>query len=321
MTPVRAIAAAFLAAVMVVAGALIVARAVDRQAADLFEVLLAGPAPGLLCFLAAAGAVLFGALGVLTAFLAFIAREEPEDDDRRFRRRGFPKSLPLILIILSLALVWVALRCARAPAPAAPIAVAVEPRAPAPNDLDDALEGAGPVPEAPDIGSVVTFEETDFDWAFKDPLIRESGAVWVSRRMPFADDASGRALCGKAWVAVTGSASEEGPVDRNTARSRLRAAAAAKAAKAWLGRHAECGATFVFGIDLGQHAAGVADESGAATAYQRRVLVMARERRDGEMLTADAARTELAAQIADPAARALLLGGRRFPADPVIIAP
>lgn len=319
MTPVRAFAAAFLAAVMVVAGALIVARSLGREGSDLFEVFLAGPAAGPLCFLAAAGAILFAAGGVLTAFLAFIEREEP--DDGPFRRRGFPKSLPLVLIILSLALVWVALRCASAPATDAPVAVAVEPEAPPAEDLEAELVGGDPVPEIVGAAPVVAYSETDFDWAFRDPLIRVDGARWMSRNRPFTDETSRDALCGKAWVAVTGSASEEGPAERNAERARLRATAAAVAARGWIARHPDCGETVVFGVDLGQHAASVADETGAATAYQRRVLVMARERRDGETLTAEAARAELAGYLGDPASRALFLGGRRFPAEPVILAP
>ncbi len=321
MTPVRAIAAAILAAIMVVAGALIVARAVGREAADLFEVLLAGPAPGLLCFLAAAGAVLFGALGVLTAFLAFIAREEDEDDDRRFRRRGFPKSLPLVLIILSLALVWLALRCAPAPTPEFPVAVAVAPEAPLAAEIDEDLAGGEAPPALEAQQGAYVFGETRFDWGFKDPLIRDGRPVWMSSERPFTDETDASLLCGKAWVGVTGSASEEGPAKRNAERSRLRARAAAEAAQRWLAGRPDCGETVVFGVDLGQHAEGIADDTGAATAYQRRVLVIARDRLGGATMSQDAARADLAAALADPAQRAALLGGRRFPAEPAIVIP
>ncbi len=319
MTPARAILAAFLAAVMLLAGSLIVARTGGREAADLVEILLAGPGAGLWCFLAAVGAFLFGGLGVLAAFLAFIAHEEP--DDGPFRRRGFPKSAPILLIIASLALVWFALRCAGAPEPEAPIAVAVEPEAPPADDLDDTLAGGEPPPDIVDEGPVVSYAETGFDWTFKDPLIRDGGPQWMTRDRPFTDESAAASLCGMAWVAVTGSASEEGPADRNAERARLRAAAAADAARGWIARHPDCGDTFVFAVDLGQHAAGAPDDTGAATAYQRRVLVMSRSRRDGETLTIEAARAELAGWLADPASRALLLGGRRFPAEPVILAP
>jgi hypothetical protein len=143
----------------------------------------------------------------------------------------------------------------------------------------------------------------------------------MTRERPFTDETSASLLCGKAWVAVTGSASEEGPADRNAERSRLRAAAAAEAARRWIARHPDCGATHIFGVDLGQHAAGSPDETGAATAYQRRVLILSRLRQDGETLTVEAARTELAGHLANPATREAALGGRRFPAEPAILAP
>lgn len=319
MTPVRAVLAAVLAAVMLLAGALIVARTGGREAADLVEILLAGPGAGLWCFLSAAGAFLVGGLGVIAGFLAFIAPEEV--DDGPFRRRGFPKSAPILLIIASLALVWFALRCAGAPEPESPIAVAVEPEAPPADDLDGELEGGDPIPEVVDQGPIVSYGDADFDWTFKDPLIRADGHQWMTRDRPFTDDSAETSLCGMAWVAVTGSASEEGPAGRNAERSRLRALAAAEAARGWIARHPDCGETFVFAVDLGQHAAGAPDETGAATAYQRRVLVMSRSRRDGETLTPEAARAEIAGWLGDPASRALLLGGRRFPAEPVILAP
>lgn len=317
MTPARAILAAVLAAVMLLAGAMIIARTGGREAADLNDILVTGPGGGLVCFLAAVGAILLGALGVLMAFLAFIFREE--DDDRQIRRRGFPKGLPILLIVLGLALVWFALRCAPATAPEAPVAVAVEPDAPPAEeagDVDAALVGDEPATPA-----ALVFSETAFDWPFKDPLIRDGRAVWLTRDRPFADDGAAPLLCGKAWVGVTGSASEEGPADRNAERARLRAAAAADAARLWLRRHPGCGETPVFGIDLGQHAPVGGDDAGATTANQRRVLVIARNRAEGETLTLAAARAELAAALADPGSRAMLLAGRRYPAEPAILAP
>lgn len=313
MTPVRAFAAAILAAIMVVAGALIVARAAGREAADLLEVLFAGPAPGLLCFLAAAGAVLFGAGGVLAAFLGFIAREDEDDENRRYRRRGFPKSLPLILIILSLTLVWFALRCAPAPTPEAPVAVAVEPEAPPAEDLDAALEGGAP---APPPGPSAQAAPTGFSWSYQNPLVGDDVAVWAVREGPFTDDREAHALlCGKAWIAVTGSASEEGPAARNALRSRYRARAAESAAQSWIQSQSDCVAGALFAVDLGQHAPARA----ASTAYQRQVLVISRARREGELADARSARLELAAYLADPATRAELYAGRRFLAEPVIL--
>ncbi len=317
MTPVRAALAAILATVMLLAGALIVARSGGREASDLLEILFAGTEAGLWCFLAAAGALALGAAGVLTAFFAFIEREEP--DDGPFRRRGFPKSAPIVLIAASLGLVWFALRCAGAPEPEAPIAVAVEPEAPPAADIEEELEGGEPLGDIVAEGPAISFGETAFDWTFKDPLIRANGHQWMTRERPFTDESAAAFLCGKAWVAVTGSASEEGPADRNAERSRLRAIAAAEAARRWIARHPDCGQTYVFAVDLGQHAAGSPDDTGAATAYQRRVLVVARERTAEGAFDAGTARAELSAILADPIKRSLFLGARRFPSEPVIL--
>lgn len=317
MTPVRAAIAAVLAAIMLFAGSFVVARVSGREFTDFVEVLLAGWAPGLLCFLAAVGAVFLGGIAILTAFLAFIAREE--EDSGPFRRRGFPKSAPILFIALSLALVWVALRCTSAPVSQTPIAMPVEPAAAPAEDIDVALDGGEPLPAVVPQGESYLFGEADFYWGYKDPLVRGRAASWLSAERPFSDDAEEAYLCGKAWVAVTGSASEEGPADRNAERARVRAIAAREAARRWLARHPDCGETFVFAIDLGQHAGGAADDTGAATAFQRQVLVISRARYDGEALTAEAARNELAALIDNPARRADWLGGRRFPAEPVIL--
>lgn len=319
MTPFRAVLAAMLAAVMSVAGAMIVARSVGREASDLFDVLISGPAQGLICFLAAAAAFAVAAAGVFTAFLAFIAREE-EDDAGPFRRRGFPKSAPIFLIALALALVWFALRCAGEPAPAAPVAVAVEP-SPASSaiaDPDDGLAGGDPVAEA---APSILITTADFEWGYMDPLIRPDGARWLSSARPFQSEGDRSLLCGKAWVVVTGSASEEGPERRNAERSRLRAVAAADAARAFLDRHPDCGTTHVFGVDLGQHAAVSSGKSEAATAYQRQVLLMARSRLAGEALSREEARGEVIAQLAGGGSLEALLSGRRFTGEPALVTP
>ncbi len=315
MTPVRAVLAAVLAAIMLVAGALIVAQASGRGAADFVEVLLAGWAPGPWCFIAAAGAVALGAAGVLTAFLAFIAPEEP--DGGPFRRRGFPKGAPIVLLALSLALVFVALRCAGAPAPEPPIAVAVAPDAPPADDIEAALAGGAPAAPAP----AVEAAPTGFSWTYKNPLIRGDGAGdWAGGERPFTDDREARALlCSKAWIAVTGSASEEGPAARNALRSRLRAHAADRAASDWIKRHPDCSVGALFAVDFGQHAPVAGEASGAATAYQRQVYVIARAAIPGEYVNEEAARAELSAYLADPASQAQLFGGRRFLSEPVIL--
>lgn len=323
MTPVRAVLAATLAVVMVVAGSLIVARTSGREAGDLLEILLAGPAAGLWCFLAAAGALAVGAAGVLTAFLAFIAREE--EDAGPFRRRGFPKAAPIILILLALGLVWLALRCAGARETKAPVAVALEPEAPLTADLDGVLEGGDPIGTPAPAEARLFVGETAFIWPYKDPMVEPDGPRWLSNARPFADDRAdgdgASLLCGKAWVAVTSAASEEGPAARNVERARLRTLAAMDAARRYLGRNAACGTPVIFGIDFGQHAPSGRAGGEATTAYQRLIMVIARDARESEALTEDGARAELEAYLADPAAYANLLGGRRFLAGPVVLAP
>ena len=163
-----------------------------------------------------------------------------------------------------------------------------------------------------------------FEWRFKDPLLRAGQPLWLGESRPFANDAEARRLlCGKAWIAVTGSASEEGPADRNAARSEIRTRRAMTQASKWLDGHPDCGATIVFGIDLGQHAPTSSNEDeGAATAYQRQILVASRARGDGEpALSLAAAEADLAAFVADPQMRAALLAGREFVASPAIIRP
>lgn len=318
MTPVRALIAAVLAAVLFGAGLFIVAGLAGARPHDLLPLLSPGRSPfELWCFLGAWGALVFGALGVLTAFLAFLAPEE--DDDPRVRRRGFPKGLPLLLVVIALALAFVALRCGVAGE--APIAVPVAPSPAAALAAPPSVPAAPVQPAGPPPAGVAV---AAFQWRFMDPLMRETGGVWLPDGAPFADDAENeRLLCGKAWVAVSGSASEEGPSERNAARARIRTERAMARAGSWLSQHDECGGTVVLGVDLGQHVttAPVAAE-GAATAYQRQILVASRGRAYGEAaLSSAAAEAELAAFLADPANRRAFFGGRTFQRDPVILAP
>ncbi len=321
MTPVRALFASLFAAVLLGAGAFIAASFADSRPHELAPLLSPGRSPfSLWCFLAAWSAIVTGALGVIAAFLAFIAPEE--DDHERFRRRGFPKSAPLVLIALSLAFLWFALRCAGTPA-TPPIAVPVEPASVSEPAESQLLGGEPNVEEsAPAVAPVA--EATSFSWRYMDPLLRGDSIVWGAGAHPFSDDLENqRLLCGKAWVAVTGSASEEGPPERNALRAERRAREAMARARAWLSQHDDCGATIVLGIDLGQHApvAGGGDD-GVSSAYQRQTLVVSRARRAiDERLTEAAAEAELSAFLADSAARAALLGPRIFPAEPQILTP
>lgn len=319
MTPIRALLASLFAAILLGAGSFIVASFAGGRPHDVVPILARAAEPfSLLCFLAAWGVIVVGALGVIAAFFAFIAPEE--DDDPRFQRRGFPKPAAPVLIGLSLALLYYALTCA-ATAPV-PIAAPVEPTSVA--ELAPLPEPApvdAPAPPQEEIRPVAA--ETDFAWPYMDPLMRASGPVWSGGAAPFGDDAgNARLLCNFAWVAVTGSSSEEGPEGRNVARSRARTLQAMALAEEWLSRHSECGPTIVLGLDLGQHVVvdGVRDPD--ASAYQRQMLTVARARRDaGETVSVAGAQAELSAYLADRENRRRLLAGRAFAAEPLILTP
>jgi hypothetical protein len=319
MTPVRALVASLIAAVLFGAGLFIATSYAGGRPHDLVPLLSLGRTPfSLWCFLAAWAALIFGGLGVLAAFAAFIAPEE--DDDPRFRRRGVPMAAPIILIGLGLALAFVALRCGPRLEASPPVAVPVTPDAVA-APAGPVLLGDEPPPGAAPPAAVAG--EAAFSWRYMDPLVRGAGALWSGAGEPFADEAENlELLCGKAWVAVTGSASEEGPPERNARRARFRTERAMARAGAFLAQHAECGETVVLGVDLGQHARVTADGSeGAATSYQRQVLVVARGAEDPpKPVSATEAEAELRAFLADPASRAALLAGREFPSEPSIIA-
>jgi len=319
MTPVRALLAGLFAAILFGAGSFIVASLADGRPHDLFPILArTAERFSLLCFLAAWGTIVGGALGVVAAFFAFIAPEE--DDDPRFMRRGFPKSAAPLLIALGLALMYFALKCA-AVTPL-PIAAPVEPTsAPEPAPAPVSAPADIPAPPQKEIRPVAA--ETAFSWPYMDPLMRASGTLWSSGAAPFQDEAENRRLlCDAAWVAVTGSSSEEGPEDRNKARSRARTLQAMARADAWLSRHAECGPTIVLGIDLGQHVVVNSAHDPAASAYQRQVLTVARPRRDGgEDVNVATASSELKVYLADPENRRRLLAGRAFATEPRILTP
>ncbi len=323
MTPVRALIAGLLAAVIFAAGLFIAANAAEARPHDLVPLLSIGRTPfSVWCFLAAWGAVGFGVLGVLSAFLAFVAPEEEEDP--RFRRRGFPKALPPFLIALALGLAYLALACGPKSGDEPPIAVPVPPAPdlgpPSPTKLSGEED---PLPEPPPQIEPVGVAAASFQWRYMDPRVSDGRAFWTGGSEPFADGAETRALlCGKDWIAVTGSASQEGPAERNAARARRRTERAMKNAASYIYNRDDCGGAHVFGVDLGQHVpTGVSlDDAGAATAYQRQVLVASRAR-GGASMSVDAAEADLRAFLSDPAGRAALLAGREFAAEPDIIRP
>ncbi|MFZ5617906.1 MAG: hypothetical protein ACOZAA_11375 [Pseudomonadota bacterium] len=320
MTPLRALIAGLLAAILFGAGLFIVASLADGRPHELVPLLSPGRSPFVLwCFLAAWGALILGSLGVLAGFFAFIAPEE--EDDPRFRRRGFPKSAPIILIAIALGLAFLAIRCADEDEP--PIAIAAAPEAIETGPGTPLLGDEEIAPEPTITTPPVEVGVAAFQWRYMDPLMREPNGIWARNGLPFSDDdENARLLCRKAWVAVTGSASEEGPAARNAARARLRTMRAMAQAEIWLAAHTECGPTVILGVDLGQHApTGPIDDEGAATAYQRQVLVASRKRSTVEdNPDQSAAESELRAFLAEPANRAALYAGRQFPAEPAIIA-
>ena len=331
MTPVRALLAGLIAAVLFGAGLFIATSFAGGRPHDLLPLLSLERTPfSLVCFAAAWGAFIAGALGILAAFLAFIAPEE--EDDPRFRRRGFPKAAPLVLIAIALGLAWFALRCAGVVEDEAPVAVAVEPEPVVTEPIAEPDSEPAPAPAAAIEIEPLPAPATDaaaYQWRYKYPMPRENGgALWNAAPEPLTNESeNARLLCGKAWVAVTGSASEEGPPARNETRARLRARKAMTQAADWLSRHEECGSTIVFGVDLGQHTPALnaqanGRDDGAASAYQRQILVVSRARANaGEQLGREAARRELEAFLADPGERARLLAGRSFTAAPVILEP
>ncbi len=318
--PVRSVIAAIVALVMLATGSILIMAQENATYADFLALLrLRAPNASLLCVLAGWGAVVAAALAVLTAFAAFIA----EDDDG-IRRRGFPKGIPVIFLLMALALFWGAIRCVTRAAPET-VRVVVAPPAPAPA-VEPEPEPLPPLPEAPLAPSAPPVETfaTAMTWQFMYPLFldgtyRQSSenTKALARLFPPDDPYSEvrGMLCGKAWVAFTGSASEEGPFERNERRSRLRAELVAAQARAWLSaRGPDCPRPAILGIDLGQHAptAGVALD-GAGTGYQRQVLVASRALASAdEALSAEEAAAELRRFLADPSKEGALLAGRRF---------
>jgi hypothetical protein len=292
--------------------------------------------------------LIFGLFSVGAAFAAFAVLEGDDAPDRLPHRR-MPKVAPVFLMAASLLALWFVFAPARPPA--SPPLVA----APAtPIDVDTALAGAAaPAPEAPPaaaapIAAAATSAaaappaplssadrareatlaiETPLIWTYEYPLMRDGAPLAspeveraLAELLPMRDPDGNvaRLLCGKAWVAFTGSASEEGPPQRNAMRARARAMLLARRAEIWLDEHPQCERPVILAMDLGQHAPTAAG-SPADTAYQRQAIVVSRVRaRPDERLDATEAKAELAAFYADPAMRGRLLGSRRFPADPAI---
>lgn len=298
-----------------------------------------------------------GVAGIAGAFAAFVVLEG-DDMPKRIPHRRFPKALPPILLGASLGVLWLMLAPA---GDDPPIDAAVRPPVTLPDDksLDVALAGGDAAASAPsdeaEQGPVIdptnseaatgaapppapseieqaatTSRETTLFWTYEYPYVREGRIVsseQVDRDLATLipmDDPDGsvaKMLCGNVWLAFSGSASEEGPLERNAVRARARAELLATRAIAWLDAHPDCERPVVLALDLGQHV-GTGARDARQTAYQRQAIIVSRARANpAERLSPSAARAELEAFYEDGAMRARLLGARRFKAPPAIFVP
>lgn len=324
---VRAFIAAIMALAALLAGALYTLSVKDAGLADVLALLWPpGEGPLLLCTFAAWGSIAAAALAVIAAHAAF--NQDPDDP---YRRR-ISKAVPVSLIIASLVLFWAMFDCAArqlVQAPEAPVVeTAVAPMAPEP---EPALAGA---PQPPQAEPTFRVDPAVYSWPYMIPLIRDDGyaetaALDAALRsvFPLADE-TGRvrsALCGAAWVMVSGATSEEGPRARNLKRSRIRAALGAAAAEDWLDAHADdCLRPVVLALDLGQHAPGASPAigDGSDTSFQRAVIVVSRLRRTpDEALSLEAALAEAEAALAEPAMMEEIAAGRTYVFPPAVFAP
>jgi len=318
--PARALALSLIALALIAGGAVYTLNAKDAGVDDVLALLMGESDAGLLCTIAAWGSLGAGALGVAAAFAAFF---EEEDEDG-YRRRGFPKAVPVILIIVSLVLFWAMFDCAAREEAPAQVAIST-PAPPPPVEPEPAAPAS---PAAPQI----TIDAAAFDWPFMIPLIdddtyRETPelARALASIFPRQDDAGRAMLCDAAWVMVSGSASEEGPRPRNETRSRLRAEFAAAAVRSWLAAHTDdCRAPLIVAVDLGQHAPTLppAAGDGSDTGFERSVIVVSRMRRSAdETMTPIEALREAERFLGDPDNARRALAGRAYGKAPTVFLP
>lgn len=351
----RGFLAAFFTLAALVAGAVLIMRVQDASLAEVMQIVFSGDA-GIVCRVAGWAALAAAAMSVLTGFIAFFVEEEEDAG----RRRGFPKGIPLVFGLVALAIFYVLFDCAervkanRAPAegpatvdlPAAPGAAGeAAARAAREGTNGDPAGEAAVITDTPVTRAPVPAEEAltfrpapyaasdswAYTWPYMIPLMDGDGgalgASALSRARadflpPAQADAIADAFCGAAWIAVTGSSSEEGPEARNKARAAVRARAGVDATRTFIDSYTdECGSPHIFGVDLGQHApTGAAEGDGAATGWQRRaVFIVAPAGGDAAALTAAGARAELEAFIAAGGLAAALPPGADFPAAPRIL--
>jgi len=297
-------------------------------------------AQDLRCFLLAAGALLAGGFAIVSSITAF--RDSDDDDDDAFPFGAIP-----FFLVASLGFFWFAIDCvATKPidepdmlqkmidaSPAAFDSLApVEPELL--SNLETPIDISAPVAEDRSPAPEVNALPNAASWPYQYPLIRNNGYLPSSATDAFlanlfpADDRDGamRALlCGKAWVAISGASSQEGPALRNRLRSHFRAELAALNALDWLNvRPDDCRPPAVLALDLGQHLSTVTNvpAGGGATGYQRQVLIVSRQLAlDESALDPADALSELQAFLSEPENRVALLGKRRYHQAPLAFTP
>ncbi len=338
--PLRALFAIIVTAFLLFTGAFLMLRAQDASLAAFFTSLfLQNETNRVLCFVLALGALLSGLFALLSAFV-FFGDDDVEYDDNRFPFGAIP-----FFLLASLGFFWFAVGCENkvvyeTVAPEQTLADILPPAEPDPNEI--ALGESAPFDDPPPLEAPAIVVETPppapsahqfaggAAWPYKYPLIQNgayanSTAVQQFLSDLFAQDdpdsALSNALCGKAWVALSGASSQEGPASRNQLRSRYRAELAAKKARDWISAQPQaCGRPVVLTVDLGQHQATVSNPgNGAATDYQREVLIVSRPLATDEAPSDGAAAVlELQAFLDDPKRRQTLIGNRQYRHAPKI---
>lgn len=351
--------AALLAFVILIGGGAIVSGLRGVEFSVFSDILFGRDAnPSVLKTALAWGWVALGLAAVAGAFVSFISEE---DDDPRAPRRRFPIAIPMLALAGSFGLLWVIFAPSKMlVAAVAPVAgqepaanleeelaggeaelAAAEPVATAPAEpppLEPTLvERAAALPPPEEKARIIeaarpltASQDTSFYWTYEYPLIRDNKVLSspevdraLAEFMPIEDrdGAVARMLCGKAWVAFSGSASEEGPKERNEMRARARAELVAARARFWLDRHPECQRPVIVALDLGQHRRTNADDP-AATAYQRQLIVIGRDRAsEDETLDPSTAVEEMRVFYSNEAMRSKLLGARHYRGEAAVFVP
>lgn len=321
----RAVVAALVCLALLVLAARLIAAFHNAGLADLLAI-LAFSGGAFWCALAAWAAIPAAFLTIIAAFAAFA---DSQDEEERRRSSGAIGAAAFFFLLAG-GLTWLAFACAnQASEPAAPAPAAVfepepvtepEPPPPVVKEPEPRPEPVAAPPPAPkpEVYAAPIYWEYMYPLMLNGDYRRSPSMIARLDRLFPLDDSDGATralLCGKAWVAIAGAASQEGPRARNERRARVRAELALAAADRWLDAHAEdCRRPALVGLDLGQHAATLDAPrmDGSDTAWQRQILIVTRAARPGETLSAAEALAELRAFYDDPAGRAALLAGRVY---------